>query len=169
VYIRVSRAKGSEIFPADIILIVAMNPCPCGNTGHPEKKCICTAIEKSRYKKKISGPILDRIDLCIELSHIEYKNLHEDTKNENSETYKKKISEAREFLSNTKTKKEIKDYNLENTAKNLLQSLASKFSLSPRAYTRVIKVANTIAALEKKEIINDKHILEAFQYRIKDF
>ncbi|MDD4803744.1 MAG: YifB family Mg chelatase-like AAA ATPase [Candidatus Pacebacteria bacterium] len=180
--ISISRAKGTQNFPANFILIAAMNPCPCGNFGSKNKECICKPTDLLRYQRKISGPIVDRIDMWVEVSQINYDKLgeKENSKKENPDI-KNRIIKARDIqkkrFEDTKGKiktnsemgaKDInKLSNLEDKAKEILNSSAKKLNLSARAYHRVIKLARTIADLENSENINTDHILEALQYRPK--
>ncbi len=175
--ITVSRATGSVTFPADFILIVAMNPCPCGFYG--TNKCTCSASAIQRYQNKISGPIADRIDIWVEVSKIEYEKLLENTKRVATEHNQsiKKIKTARDIqkqrfsnnLLNSKMSVPAlnKHINLDASLKDLLNNAARKMELSGRAYHKVLKVARTIADLEASNDIKDEHILEALNYREK--
>jgi magnesium chelatase family protein len=178
--IKVSRAKGTAVFPADFILVAAMNPCPCGNYGS-KKKCICNPITINKYNRKISGPILDRIDLCIEVSEIDYKLLNESKILESSEKIKERVEKARQvqkerFIkfnvkyqknSDIKSKDLKKIVMMEPDAEESLIGFAEKLQLSPRAYHRVIRLARTIADLENSLNTKINHVLEALQYRQK--
>jgi magnesium chelatase family protein len=178
--IKISRAKGTMTFPADFILVAAMNPCPCGNFGS-KKKCICNALTINKYNRKISGPIMDRIDLCIEIPEIEHKILNEINLSESSQEVKGRVSEARLFgqerfkknkanyTKNSDIKsKHIKTLSmLDKDAEDLLVQSAQKLELSPRAYHRTIRLARTIADLEKSENTKVSHVLEALQFRQK--
>src|SRR3989344_3682590 len=175
--IKVARAKGSATFPADFILVAAMNPCPCGNFG-TKKRCICNPLAIQRYQRKISGPIMDRIDLWIEVSDIDHKTLNEEKSGERSKEIKNRVEEARaiqkkrfeKFGTNQSKNSEIKAKDikkmaaLEDGASEILVSSAQKLALSPRAYHRVIRLARTIADLEKSDTVKTPHILEALQY-----
>lgn len=179
--ISISRAKSSAIFPSNFILVAAMNPCPCGNTGSKQKACICKPSDLDRYKRKLSGPIVDRIDLWVSVGNIDYKKLGGEGNGEKSESIKKRILNAREiqkkrfekFDRNIKTNSEmnVKDLSgivtLNEEVRNLLDESATQLALSARAYHRVLKIARTIADLENSEEINSNHILEAIQYRPK--
>jgi len=180
--ISISRAKGSQTFPANFILIAAMNPCPCGNFGSKTKECICKPTDLLRYQRKISGPIADRIDMWVEVSQIDYDKLSEkDSNKKESQKIKERIIEARKrqkerfntlkYKIKTNSEVEAKDINklfpLDNETKEILNVSAKKLNLSARAYHRIIKLARTIADLDGSENINKSHILEAIQYRPK--
>lgn len=180
--VRISRAKGSETFPSKFILVAAMNPCPCGYFGSKIKDCVCKNFEIQRYQNKISGPIMDRIDLWVFVQHLSYDELSNKKEGASeSENVKNKIQKARDFSNQLKNKFDIKNkLNKDLSPKEIdkfvilgekeritLNNLANKFLLSPRAYHRILRVARTIADLDQKENVEDKHIIEAFQYRPK--
>ncbi len=173
--ITVARAKGSVRFPADFILLAAMNPCPCGYRGSGVKQCTCSGIELARYGKKLSGPIVDRIDLWVPVHHVQYDTLHESRVDKESEGLRKLISDIRTVqnkrsgkLNKALSTNEVQLANdLSPVAKETLQKFAEKIKLSPRVYLRTIKVARTIADLGGSETIEEPHILEALQYRPK--
>ncbi len=182
--VSISRAKGTASFPSNFILVAAMNPCPCGNAGSKQKACICRPSDLDRYKRKLSGPIMDRIDLWVSVGNVDYKKLGEDgdkNKSEQSDKIKYRVTNARKiqekrfekFGRNIKTNSEMNVKDLSNMIKlkedvrNLLDDSAERLALSARAYHRVIKIARTIADLENSEEINSNHILEAIQYRPK--
>lgn len=179
--VSISRAKGSAIFPSNFILVAAMNPCPCGNTGSKQKMCICRQNDIDRYKRKLSGPIMDRIDLWVSVGNIDYKKLGDVGDGEKSEIIKERVKKAREiqkkrfkeFGRDIKTNSEmnVKDLSnmihLSDEARDILDQSAERLGLSARAYHRVIKIARTIADLEGTPEINNSHILEAIQYRPK--
>jgi len=179
--VSISRAKGSAIFPSNFILVAAMNPCPCGNAGSKQKDCICKPSDLDRYKRKLSGPIMDRIDLWVSVGNVDYKKLGEEGNGEKSDWIRERIKKARKiqeerfkkFSRNIKTNSEmgVKDLSnivkLDEKVRNLLDDSAERLALSARAYHRVIKIARTIADLENSEEINANHILEAIQYRPK--
>jgi len=183
--ISISRARGSITFPANFILIAAMNPCPCGNYGSKTKECICRALDLLKYQRKISGPIMDRIDMWVEVSQINHTALSgqkSDGQNKQNPEIRNRISQARlkqknRFVSlkrNIKTNSEMNSKDISNLidlskeVKDILDKSAVKLALSARAYHRVIKLARTIADLEQKENIELPHILEALQYRPKN-
>ncbi len=179
--VSISRAKGTACFPSNFILVAAMNPCPCGNAGNKQKACICKPSDLDRYKRKLSGPIMDRIDLWVSVGNVDYKKLGEKGDGEKSENIKSRVTDARKiqekrfekFGRNIKTNSEmnVKDLSsmitLKEEVRNLLDDSAERLALSARAYHRVIKIARTIADLENSEEINSNHILEAIQYRPK--
>lgn len=176
--VSISRAKGTEIFPADFILIAAMNPCPCGNYGS-EKECVCQPSNLIKYQNKISGPIMDRIDIWVEVGHIDHKKLSDkNIGGESTKNIKERVEKARKIqkerfkdCGTIKTNsnmgaREIEEMApLEHKTKEILNGAASKMNLSPRAYHRVIKTARTIADLEGERSVGETHILEALQYR----
>lgn len=176
--VSVSRAKGSSRFPAHFILVATMNPCPCGNKGHKTKECICPMTAITKYERKLSGPIMDRIDLWLEVPEIDHARLKEGGK-ESSDIIRKRVEKAREKQAERfdeekiKTNaemgvKELKKYApLGAQVEKLLETAATRMSLSPRAYHRVIKLARTIADLDAAEKIKEEHMLEALTFRPK--
>lgn len=179
--VSVSRAKGSTIFPSNFILVTSMNPCPCGYFETGIKKCICTQSDILKYQKKISGPIMDRIDLWVYVSPVPYENLNEGIKEKESPKLKDTVLRVREiqrkrFEGTTyKTNSDIqakdigKMINLEKEALDVLIKSAEKLNLSARSYHRIIKLARTIADIEESDKVEKEHILEALQYRPKSF
>ena len=183
-YITVSRAKGSVKYPADFILVATMNPCPCGNYGVKGKECTCSAQNIERYKRKMSGPIIDRIDLWVEVSKVEHqkltdsRELHEGTKVMKPRVEKaRKIQEERYKKAKLKIKTNgeltardlVKHILLSDKVKETLNTSAKQLDLSARSYHRIIKLARTIADLEGVLDIAENHILEALQYRPKKY
>lgn len=176
----VSRANGTFTYPANFMFAASMNPCPCGYYGSKEKDCTCSATAISKYMGKISGPLLDRIDICIEVSPVKYQKLNSDEKIETSEEIKKRVDKARKIqleryknvkiLSNSVlTPKLIEKYcKLDKEGKRILENAFNKLKLSARAYGRILKVARTIADLDESENIKVNHIAEAIQYRSID-
>lgn len=176
--VTVSRARATLNFPAQIMMILAMNPCPCGNLG-TQKGCSCPQYAVQKYQRKVSGPIIDRIDLWLGVYGIDHKKLEDDSisTGENSDTIRKRVEKAREIqrkrFSGTKILtnsemgvRDIKKYcALDNESKSVLQQAAVKMDLSPRSYHRVIKLARTIADLAGENNIQTSHIFEALQYR----
>lgn len=178
--ITVSRAKGSLTFPAKFILIGAMNPCPCGKLGDPEQVCTCTPSQISKYQRKISGPLLDRIDLHIEVPRLTYDQLADQQTAQSSESIRQKVIQARAIqkkrlagekgiLTNSEMGLEqMKKYcRIDLASQSLLRQAMNQFHLSVRSYHRLLKLARTIADLEEATDIQAKHIAEAIQYRPK--
>ena len=176
----ISRVKNSIIFPASFMLIAAMNPCPCGYYGDPTKKCECSPLRIKKYMSRISGPILDRIDINTEVARPESKYFSSTEKEESSEEIRKRVEECRE-LQMFRFKKEKFKYNSEIPAgllskvckttslgEKLLYKTMDSLGFTARAYGRILRLARTLADMEKKEIIDDNHIAEAIQYRIHD-
>ncbi len=171
--VTISRAKGSAEFPSQLILIAALNPCPCGYLG--SQKCKCSMHEISRYKQKISGPIMDRIDMWIEVGQVAHEKLNDGGKAGETKIAKEAVQVARDMqkgrikhLNARMNNKDIaKHAALSTNAEQILNLSAKKLDLSPRAYHRVIKLARTIADLEQVKDITDNHILEALSYRPK--
>ena len=178
--VTVSRVNGTFTYPANFMFAASMNPCPCGYYGSKEKECTCSETAISKYMGKISGPLLDRIDICIEVSQVKYSKLDSNEKIETSEEIKKRVDKARKIqleryknnkiLSNSElTPKLIDKYcKLDTNGKKILENAFNKLKLSARAYGRILKVARTIADLEASENIQVKHIAEAIQYRSID-
>ncbi|OGI76001.1 hypothetical protein A3C67_01375 [Candidatus Nomurabacteria bacterium RIFCSPHIGHO2_02_FULL_42_19] len=180
--VSISRARGSAIFPSNFILVAAMNPCPCGNRGNKDKVCICRPNDLERYNRRISGPIIDRIDLWVTVGNVDYKKLSDEVvRSERTHTIKDRVKAARliqekRFLNSKRKLKTNSDMNakdlgifapLSPDVKELLNNSAERLALSARAYHRVIKIARTIADLESSPEIKANHILEAIQYRPK--
>lgn len=181
-HVYISRAKNVLKFPARFTLIAAMNPCPCGYFGDSEKNCKCSAHEVFRYQKKISGPLLDRIDLQIEVPRVKIEELRKKREQNQSTEIKNKVIEARKLqkerfsksrnkiLTNSEMSSKMVDelVPLAGEAEKLLKNMLEKSFVSARSYYRVIKTARTIADLEESENVLGKHLAEAFQYRIRE-
>lgn len=176
--INISRVNGSYTYPADFMLVAAMNPCPCGYYGdNSGQECTCTAYQVNRYLSKISGPLLDRIDIIVETSAVEYKDLISTKKLESSNDIRLRVEKARKiqlerykktkYLFNSQLNgAAIKKYCvLTPTAQKLINLAFDKMKLSARGYSRVLKVARTIADLDESDIIDENHLAEALQYR----
>jgi magnesium chelatase family protein len=183
--VTISRARGSVTFPASFQLVSAMNPCPCGYYGDPVKPCTCAAAAITLYQKKISGPLLDRIDIHIQVPRVEYEKLSDDRFGESSEVIQKRVETARQIqhrrfstIQEGKSKRMYCNADLQTAdlrtfcildeaGKNLLKSAMNQMQLSARAYHRILKLARTIADLAGEERISTTHIAEALQYRQK--
>ena len=173
-FIQVSRAKESLSFPARFTLVASSNPCPCGYLNDPEKDCTCTPSQILRYQRKISGPILDRIDIKIEVPRIGFEKLSSKKVAKESEKIRektekaRKIQERRGIINGEMTIREINKYcNFDLLSKDFLRNAMKKLNLSPRSYHKVLKVSRTIADLEGKESIERNHIAEAINYQEK--
>ena len=179
--VTVSRSKLSLEFPANFMLAAAMNPCPCGYYTDPNKECTCTLPSIQKYMAKISGPLLDRIDIHIEVPAVKYKELSSKSNGEKSEEIRRRVIAARQvqlerfkdlkhvFNNGDMGSKEVRSYcKLDEQGEELLKMAMTKLGLSARAYDRILKVSRTIADLEKSENILAHHISEAIQYRSLD-
>jgi magnesium chelatase family protein len=179
--VTVSRARFSVEYPASFMLIAAMNPCPCGYYNHPEKECVCPPGTVQKYLNKISGPLLDRIDIHIEVTPVSYNELTAERLSEKSSTVRERVLKAREvqsqrYISNDgihcnaqMTSKQLRDIcRIDDAGNQLLKTAMEKLGLSARAYDRILKVARTIADLEGAEKIETNHLAEAIQYRSLD-
>lgn len=177
--INISRAKGSATFPANFILVAAMNPCRCGNFG-TEKECVCSPIQLENYRKRISGPIVDRVDMWVEVSKIDYEKLSARGIGGESEKIRRRVEEARKIQKERFGREKIKGVKINSDmssrdvtnlldlsaeTRNVLNKSAERLGMSARSYHRVLKLARTIADLENSEKIKTPHILEALQYR----
>jgi len=178
--VTISRAQGSLNFPARFILVASQNPCPCGYYSDPDKECLCSASQILNYHKKISGPLLDRIDLHIEVPRISFNKLSDEAPSEPSEKIRARVEKARDrqrqrFLHSTihtnseMSNREITRYcQLDLDGKELIKNAVQKFNLSARGYHRILKLSRTIADLEGQENIQAPHLAEALQFRIKN-
>jgi len=177
--VTVSRARGSFTYPAKFILIAAMNPCPCGYLNHPTKICTCSEAQIRRYKRKISGPLLDRIDLHVEVPQLKYGKLTSEKVAEESKSIRERVERARKiqrirfkkekiFTNSEMDISQIKKYcQIKEDSNILLKNAMDKMSLSARGYHRILKISKTIADLAGEENISKNHIAEALQYREK--
>jgi magnesium chelatase family protein len=175
--VNISRSAGSLTYPANFTLIVAMNPCPCGWFGDPEHECTCSMTMVSRYQKRISGPLLDRIDIHVEVPAVKYEKLTDERLGEASITIRKRVEAARELqrrrfegtnlvCNADMGPTEIREFcQVDEAGKALLKAAMQQMHLSARAYHRVLKLARTIADLAGSEKIQTAHIAEAIQYR----
>ncbi|HBR16614.1 MAG TPA: ATP-dependent protease [Deltaproteobacteria bacterium] len=179
-HVTISRAAMSLTYPSRFILIAAMNPCPCGFLGDLHKECRCTPMQIQKYRAKISGPLLDRIDIHCDVPAVRFKELSGDTKGESSRDIKTRVDKARRlqserfkgkkiYFNSQMTSHYIKKFcEIDEDGKRLLEMAIDRLGLSARAYTRVLKVARTIADLEGEENIKPQHLSEAIQYRSLD-
>lgn len=177
--ITVSRASLSVQFPADFLLVSAMNPCPCGHYGDESKPCTCSYSQILKYRKKLSGPILDRIDIHIEVPRVPVSEFRKNTTEESSEKIRDRVIRAREiqakrfkknnFFNSKMTPSMIKKYcQLDSTSQDLLEKAVEKFKYSARTYNKILKLARTIADLDNSEKIESNHIAEAIHLRGMD-
>lgn len=179
--IAISRAKFAIEYPASFMLVASMNPCPCGYYNHPEKECVCSPGVVQKYLSRISGPLLDRIDIHIEITPVPFDKLSEQKESESSETIRKRIIEARKiqeerflnvdgvYCNAQMHPKHLKTYaSLDKAGSDLLKTAMNRLNLSARAYDRILKVSRTIADLEQSENIQSHHIAEAINYRNLD-
>ena len=175
--VTISRVSGSVTYPASFMLVAAMNPCPCGFHTHPSKECTCSPSTVARYQKRISGPLLDRVDVFVEVPPVEYEKLVDEEPAEDSSRPRMRVEEARDiqgkrfkecgfFCNSEMGPAEVwKFCQLDEGAKGLLKTATQRLNLSARAFHRILKVSRTIADLEGSEGINIAHLAEALQYR----
>ena len=178
--ITISRVSSSLTYPSKLMLIASMNPCPCGYYGAKDKTCSCTNEQISKYMNRISGPLLDRIDIHVEVQSVDYDSLSSDRPAESSESIKERVNKARKiqleryknesiYCNSELSAELIKKYcKLNDECKSLLKNSFEKLGFSARAHDRVIKLARTIADLDNSTDIQKKHIAEAIQYRSLD-
>ncbi|WP_420385053.1 YifB family Mg chelatase-like AAA ATPase [Roseivirga sp.] len=178
--VTISRARLSVEFPANFMLVASMNPCPCGYYNHPEKECVCGSGQVQRYLNKVSGPLLDRIDLHVEVTPVSFDQMTQNRKAESSETIRERVIAAREVqqarfkehgihsnaMMGSQKVKEV--CQISEAGKTLLKTAMERLGLSARAYDRILKVSRTIADLDSKENIGIEHLAEAIQYRSLD-
>ena len=178
--VRITRSKAKAEFPANFTLLAAMNPCPCGNYGSEDDNCTCSPQARKRYQRKISGPIMDRIDMWIEVAEVDHEKLAEQADGESSETVRDRVKEALDKQhkrfgdsgithNSDMSAKEIEDrIDLSEDVQQTLTQSANKLDLSARAHHKTVKLARTIADLEGADNIQEPHLLEALQYRSRD-
>lgn len=178
--VTISRVNASFTYPCNFMFVASMNPCPCGFYGSKNKECMCTPEAISRYVGKISGPLLDRIDIQIEVTPVKYQKLETTSRAETSEEIKKRVDKARKIqikrykkygiFSNSELTPNLSEIfcKLNAESKKLVQDAFERLGLSARGYGRILKVARTIADLADKENIEINHIAEAIQYRSLD-
>lgn len=178
--VTISRVNATLNYPSKFMLVASMNPCPCGYLGDPHHECTCTTNSIDKYLGKISQPLLDRIDIHIEVMPVEYNDLSRNIKTESSQDMKERVNKARKiqlkrysneniFSNGQLTAKGVKKHcKLDNKAEKILKQAFEKFKFSARSYNKILKIGRTIADLDGEEIIGEKHILEAIQYRSLD-
>ena len=178
--ISISRAAAKFQYPCSVMVVCAMNPCPCGYYGHPTRKCTCSPVSVNRYLNKVSGPLIDRLDIHISVPPVDFENLSSTKKAESSAEIKKRIEKAREIqherfkgtkitcnakMDAASTKKYCRTT---SSAMMILRTAFERLALSARAYDKILRIARTIADLDDENIIDVKHITEAIQYRSFD-
>jgi magnesium chelatase family protein len=179
--VTISRAAGSLTFPAEFMLVAAMNPCPCGYFGDLKRECRCGPLQVQRYRQRVSGPLLDRIDLHIEVPAVEYRDVASERPEESSMSIRARVAQTRErqqerFAADAKVNcnarmatRQLKQYcKLGTDSHDLIRVAMSELNLSARAYDRILKVSRTIADLDDKIDISPEHVSEAIQYRTLD-
>ena len=178
--VTISRVNASLTYPCNFMFVASMNPCPCGFYGSKDKECTCTPEAISRYMGKIRGPLLDRIDIQIEVTPVKYQKIASEEKIESSEVIKHRVDSARKIqldrykqygiFSNSELTPSLSNIycKLDLKSKEIVQNAFERLGLSARGYERILKVARTIADLDEKENIEAKHIAEAIQYRSLD-
>lgn len=178
--VNINRLGGNIMYPCRFMLIASMNPCPCGYYGSKEKECTCSETAIHKYMNRLSGPLLDRIDIQVEVNPVKYVDLKENEVEETSEEIRERVNKAREkqierykkykIFSNSELNSKLinKFCILDSESEKLLHSAFERLKMSARAYTRILKVARTIADLDNSEEIQKKHIAEAIQYRSLD-
>lgn len=180
-YVTISRAAGKFTFPSRFMMVAAMNPCPCGYLGDPKRECRCSPIQIERYRQRISGPLLDRIDLHVEVPAVNYKELKSDSGGESSEAIRQRVEETREvqlqrfaahpdvMTNAAMTSKLVREHcRLDAASDALLEQAMNELNFSARAHDRILKVARTLADLAGSTAILSDHLLEAIQYRTLD-
>lgn len=178
--ITISRVSAAISYPCRIMLVAAMNPCPCGNYGNPKRACTCTPAQIQRYRTKVSGPLLDRIDIQVEIPHVSYDDLSHEGDGDTSAVIRARVNKARDIqlarykdegiTSNSQLTAPMLDKycSLDNEGNKLLQAAFDRLGLSARAHSKILKVARTIADIEGSDDIKSLHIAEAIQYRNLD-
>jgi magnesium chelatase family protein len=179
-FVSISRAKGSTRFPADFMMVAAFNPCPCGYRGDPRRQCQCTAPQVERYMSKISGPLLDRIDIHLEVPAVPFRELSASRAGTSSSQMREAVMAARQrqaerfaglaVRSNARmTSRQVREFcPLEPSAAELVRAAVSDLGLSARAHDKVLRVARTIADLDAAASIGCAHVSEAINYRVLD-
>jgi magnesium chelatase family protein len=178
--VTITRASGTVTYPSNFMVVAAMNPCPCGYLGHPSRECTCTEAARKRYRDKISGPLLDRIDIHIEVQGVDYEQLSGKKKEESSSEIRKRVNKARSIQNKrfegtnitcnaNMTPRATREFcNLTQEADEMLKNSFESMGLSARAYDKILRIARTIADLDESQQIELIHIAEAIQYRSLD-
>jgi magnesium chelatase family protein len=179
--VTISRAAGSLTFPSEFMLVAAMNPCPCGYFGELKRECRCGPVQVQRYRQRISGPLLDRIDLHIEVPAVEYRDVASERVEESSAAIRQRVGRAREHQRHRlqrdaktscnarMTTRHLKLHcKLNHESQELVRVAMTELNLSARAYDRILKVSRTIADLDNQSDISAEHVSEAIQYRTFD-
>ena len=178
--VTISRALGSVTFPASLMLVAAMNPCPCGYRGDPKRQCNCTPLQIERYLSRISGPLLDRIDIHVEVPPVPFRELSDTTTGTSSAQMREQVVQARERqthrfgrdqtkVNGKMTPPEIRKHcKLDRDAESLLKTAMDELGLSARAHDKILRVGRTIADLDGSEHIASVHLSEAINYRTLD-
>jgi len=179
--VTITRAAGSMTFPAEFMLVAAMNPCPCGYFGDPRRECRCSPVQVQRYRDRISGPLLDRIDLHLEVPAVQYQEMSSNTPGEASAEIAARVLRVREVQSRRfsgqgrartnarMSARQIKSFcQLGSEAAGMMKMAMTELNFSARAYDRILKVARTIADLDEADEISAAHVGEAIQYRTLD-
>jgi len=179
-FVTISRANSSVTYPASFMLVAAMNPCPCGFMGDPKRECTCSFLQIQRYRSKISGPLMDRIDIHLEVPSVPYKDLSGVTTGASSADILKRVIKAREVQNRRFRRSKVhtnagmnsrqikKHCDTDPECNSLLERAMNRFGLSARAHSRILKIARTIADLEGTQDIEAPHVAEAIQYRTLD-
>jgi magnesium chelatase family protein len=183
-YVSISRSRERVVYPSKYMLVASANPCPCGYLNHEIKNCLCSEREVEKYKKRVSGPLLDRVDMYIDVPDVETKKLSLSSKEREGMEYSREIRErvkkAREiqkkrfegeeiFVNSEMKNKHIEKYSfIKKEAENLLISASSKYSFSARSYFKILKLSRTIADIEENEAVETNHVAEALQYKIQE-
>jgi len=178
--ITISRAQSTVTYPAEFMLIASMNPCPCGHLNDPNRECVCTPSQVQRYLGKISGPLMDRIDLHVEVTPVDFEDMSADRTGDSSATVRERVVEARSRQErrfaeapahcNAQMGAQAVQTHCDpdDAGTNLLRTASDRLGLSARGYTRILKVARTVADLEGTSRIRPEHVSEAIQYRSLD-
>ena len=179
-FVTIARASSTVTYPANFMLVAAMNPCPCGFLGEPKRECTCTYLQIQRYRSKISGPLMDRIDIHMEVPSVQFKDLSSSEGGQSSSEIVERVEKAREIQTRrfnrmkihtnaSMNSRQIRRFcAVDSESDDLLERAMDKFGLSARAHSRILKIARTIADLEESPDIDSHHVAEAIQYRSLD-